>query len=101
MTNKLKGKSVYISGAISTDQNYVEKFKAAAAAAIEAGAKRVINPAELLPKTGHTYEEYILTDLSFVARCEAILMLPCWESSPGAKAEHALAVCLKKEVVYA
>lgn len=98
---KLKGKSVYISGAISSDKGYVEKFKDWASKAIEAGATRVINPAELLPKTGHTYEEYIMTDLAFVARCDAILMLPCWMTSPGAKAELALAECLKKEVVYA
>jgi hypothetical protein len=99
--NRFKDKSVYVSGKITGDPGFKAKFAQYSAAVLAAGASRCVNPAELLPSVGHTYEEYIMTDLQFVARCQAILMLPCWEDSPGATAELALAQCLKKEVIYA
>lgn len=39
-------------------------------------------------------------DLEQVAECDAIYMLKGWESSSGARAEHAVAVWLKKEIWY-
>lgn len=103
MINKLKGKSVYISGKITGDPGFKEKFQEWRERLVLSGAARVINPCRLLDaqEHAHTYEEYMEVDLMFVRRCEAILMLPCWVNSPGAQAEHALAVSLKKEVVYA
>lgn len=40
-------------------------------------------------------------DTNYICKeATAICMLPGWESSPGARAEHALAVALKHTVIY-
>jgi len=41
-----------------------------------------------------TREEFIERDLEIVAKCDAVLMLPNWEISEGAKEEKALAESL-------
>ena len=42
------------------------------------------------------YERYMEIDLEILARCDAILMLPNWTTSKGAKRELELAKRLKK-----
>lgn len=101
MKDKITGKSIYISGAISSDPDYKRKFDFWENLVLLNGASRCINPTNLLKPIGHTYEEYMEVDLIFVRRCEMILMLPCYKNSPGAKAELAFAQSLKKEVVFA
>lgn len=46
------------------------------------------------------YEEIMMLDLQQVKACDAIYMLPDFLDSPGAKAEHALAIAMKKQVYY-
>lgn len=41
--------------------------------------------------TGLEYEHFILADLRLLARCDAVLMLPGWNSSHGAIGERELA----------
>lgn len=39
-------------------------------------------------------------DMEIIRRCDAVVMMRTWQSSTGAKAEHALALELGKEVIY-
>jgi len=92
-----QGKVVYISGSISLDPNFKEKFRRAAMSVMDAGAKRCLNPAEL--PAGWDYGEYMDHCMLMVRRSEVLVMLPCWRSSPGAKAEKAFAESLRLTVV--
>ncbi len=74
--------------------------------AFEAEAKRqtdlghvVLNPA-ILPD-GLSQAEYMQLCMPMVMIAKRIVMLPGWRKSTGATAEHALAVKLGHEVVYA
>ncbi len=95
--SQLDGKTVYLSGAITGDSMFAAKFADWEARAIEAGATRVLNPATL--PAGWTYGEYMEHCLLMVRRADAVLMLPCWRGSLGAKAELAYAQSLKLMVV--
>ena len=46
------------------------------------------------------YERWLAMDLALLERCETVLMLPRWETSPGARREHELATLMGKRVVY-
>lgn len=91
--------TVYLSGAISADPDYKAKFKRYEAEAKASGARLVLNPAIFPP--GWEYDAYMEHCLIMVRRCDTMLMLPDWRQSPGACAEHAYAVSLKKHIVYA
>lgn len=46
------------------------------------------------------YTEILRMDISELAKCDAIYMLPDFLDSPGAKAEHAFAIACKKQIFY-
>lgn len=52
-------------------------------------------------KHGFNLREALEEDTTYICRhAEAIVMLPGWENSSGARAEHALAMALSLKVVY-
>lgn len=52
-------------------------------------------------KKGFSLRDALKYDLSWIAdNADAVCMLPGWERSYGAKAEHALAVALKLDIHY-
>lgn len=68
----------------------------------------VINPANLtrsfcekhrIAVKDLTYRHVLLTDLNLMATCDAILLLPGWEGSKGAKLEYDLARLLELEIL--
>ena len=86
----------YISGAISSDPNYLQKF-ADAQMVLEHLGYVVLNPT-ILP-LGLTYEEYLAIDLRMVEAADTLVMLPDWRWSPGAAREHDHARKLKKRII--
>lgn len=46
------------------------------------------------------YEEIMMLDLHKLKECDAIYMLADFLDSPGAKAEHALAIAFRKQIYY-
>jgi hypothetical protein len=80
------------------------------AEAFEEGGWRVINPAahdlevwgdmEGVAKNAN-YRDCLAWDLDAICNeCDAIAMLPGWENSKGARAEHATAVALGLQIIY-
>lgn len=93
-----RAKKIYISGAISSDPGYRQKFAVAEKRLTHQG-HIVLSPARL--PDGLAYEEYMYIDLAVLTICDAIYLLPCWINSPGAKREKNFAEALGKEVIYA
>lgn len=77
-------KKMYLSGKITGDSNYRQKFNAMTEELLSYGYV-VFNPA-VLPD-GFEYEDYMDLDLLILSRCDAIFLLRDWKSSPGAKRE--------------
>ena len=79
---------VYISGPITKDKNFYNKFIEAEKQLKEAGCE-VVNPARIgamLPKS-FTHGEFMDIDYVLIQKCDAIYMLKGWNTSSGAKNE--------------
>jgi hypothetical protein len=79
---------VYISGAITNDPNYKDKFAKAEKYLTDKGHE-VINPAkvaESLPELD--YGLYLHIDKALIGICEAVYFLKDWGQSKGAREEY-------------
>ena len=76
---------VYISGAISSDPNYREKFSRIKEQ-LESKGFEVITPT-ILPE-GLTQEQYLHVDYALIDICEGVYFMKDWKTSPGANKEH-------------
>lgn len=90
MSNKSVRK-YYLSGAIASDPDYKAKFEDAANRLKEAAAHiewlelAIMNPTNL--PEGMSKKDYMMIDLQMVAASDAVILLPGWENSPGARIE--------------
>ena len=76
---------VYLSGKITGDSNYRQKFSSMEKELLSYGYV-VFNPA-VLPD-GFEYEDYMDLDLLILSRCDAIFLMRDCRNSPGAKREY-------------
>ena len=88
---------IYISGAISSDSNYKEKFKAMAAK-LERAGYTAISPTDL--PGGLTEGEYMQLDHLLIGFADAVFMLSDWSQSKGAMIEYELAVHMGKRIFF-
>ena len=92
---------VYISGAITGTDDYMERFMNAETTLSNKGYS-VLNPAKLnimLPGDT-THEEYMMMSLTMLSMCDAIYMLTGWQQSRGANMELGYAKAKKLDVIY-
>lgn len=90
----------YLSGKITGDPDYREKFrKAAERLQARHPDAWIINPAENLPD-GCPYWAYMRICLAQVEACDAIFMLDDWLHSQGAAMEVEAAKKMGKQVCY-
>ena len=92
---------IYISGAISNTDDYMERF-AKAEKELTMQGYSVVNPAKVnaqFPKDT-TYEEYMKMCFCMLDICEAIFMIQGWSKSRGSIREYGYATAKKKTVFY-
>lgn len=83
---------LYLSGPMSTVVDFESRFGQAAEVLRSAGHV-VVNPAELSHK--QSWQACLRRDLSLLAECDAVAVMPGWETSGGALAEAVVmaAIC--------
>lgn len=92
---------IYISGAITGTDNYMERFAKAEKKLTEQGYS-VVNPAKVnaqLPEDTD-YEGYMKMSLCMLDMCEAIYMLKGWDKSCGANREYGYALAKDMIIMY-
>lgn len=97
---------IYISGKVTGDSGYIEKFKEA-----EKKVRQqykgcgVINPVAVVQaisaatKESMTYGECMEIDLCLLEMCDAIYLLPDWKESKGAIMEYHKARAMGYEIL--
>ena len=94
---------IYISGAITNNQNYKEDFERAEDyLQREYPSADVINPAlvnSFLPKST-THEEYMRMSFCMLDMCDSIYMIKGWEKSCGANREYGYALAKGMIIMY-
>lgn len=81
---------IYIAGQITGNPCYRQEFAACERRLASLGFS-VMNPAWLCEYPEFRRDDYLAVSRSMLGRCDAIFLLPYWESSAGAKSEKAWA----------
>lgn len=84
---------IFISGPMTNDDNYKQKFINAEKYLKSLGYVNVINPAKIettLP-TGLEHDQYLSIDIAILSKCKHIYVLNGWKDSKGAVEEVAFA----------
>lgn len=92
---------IYISGAITGTDDFMERFSIAQKK-LERDGHDVVNPALVnsnLPKST-TYSEYMDMSICMLKMCDAIYLLDGWKSSRGANLEIIFAMLNDKKILY-
>lgn len=89
---------VYISGAVSSDKNFREKFRKAEEKLLLQGYD-VINPVKD-EEDGKSWEYYIRKDIVKLMSCDCIYLLKDWTESEGACLELFIARKVRMGVIY-
>lgn len=92
---------VYISGAITGTDDFMERFKAVEDR-LKAEGVSVINPAHAnsyMPEDT-AYEEFMQLSFCLLDMCGAIYMMDGWEKSCGANREYRYALAKGKHILF-
>lgn len=87
----MKKQTIYIAGPMTglPDLNF-PAFRTEAAR-LRALGWEVINPAEINPDKHLSWRECMMTDIAALVFCDAVQLLPGWDTSKGATLEHHIA----------
>lgn len=98
---KTKINKLYISGSITGDLNFKQKFRDYADYIDQNYTQYdVINPAEIVLPNLCDWEDYMCICLHLLNQCDAIFMLPDWKNSKGACVEHETAIKMNIPIFY-
>lgn len=88
---------IYISGPITGKPDLNREAFARALALIHAAGHEPVNPHHINADLGENapWEEYLKRDIAELVTCDAIMLLPGWQDSKGARLENKIARKLK------
>ena len=87
---------IFISGKITGDRNYKEKFDNAKRA-LQGDGYIVLSPADL--PLGMSREDYTRICFAMIDVCDQVIFLPDWKDSEGAMLEYNYCKYNKKEIL--
>ena len=90
---------IYIAGKITGDKDYRTKFLKAEEKIRNMGHS-VMNPAWILESPEFDWEDYMKVSGAMQKVCNAVLLLPDWKQSRGAKKEYESAMYLGQPVYF-
>lgn len=95
-------RKIFISGRITGDPNYVEKFWQVERKLRE--GYEVVNPCHLylfgLPMVCYSWRTCMIVTVWNLIKCPMVFMLKDWKESRGARIEHRIAKLLFKKIYY-
>lgn len=94
----IKGKKVYLSGPITGKKNYKGLFLFVEELVKLCNVFRIFNPASQIPDS-LDHEQAMKRCVAALAEYEAIVMLPGWHASKGARLEHDIALSCGMDVI--
>lgn len=98
ISDKIKGKKVYLSGSITGIKNYKGLFLFAEELIKMCDAARIFNPASQIPDSlGH--EQAMKRCVAALVEYDTIVMLPGWHTSKGARLERDVALACGIHIV--
>jgi hypothetical protein len=92
---------IYIAGKMTGVKDLNFPLFHASAAHLRSYGYTVINPAEINPDHAMTWEDCMRSDIAALVTCNAIYMLPGWQTSKGATLEHHIAERLGLHIIFA
>lgn len=98
ISDKVKGKKVYLSGPITGIKNYKGLFLFAEEIVRMCDAARIFNPASQIPDS-LGYEQAMKRCVAALAEYDTIMLLPGWSVSKGAKIEHDIALACGMSII--
>lgn len=91
---------LFISGKISGDANYIEKFSKAEETIKKELHAEVINPACLRLPESCTWDDYMKITMELLSLADGVVLLPDWRKSPGACMECGYALATDKTILH-
>nr|DAT65323.1 MAG TPA: deoxyribosyltransferase [Caudoviricetes sp.] len=98
LSDIINGKKVYLSGQITEKKNYKGLFLFVEELVKLCNAFRIFNPASQIPDS-LDHEQAMKRCVAALAEYEAIVMLPGWRTSKGARLEHDIALACGMHIV--
>lgn len=88
---QMRGGRVYLSGPMSGIAEHNFPAFDAEAARLRAAGYEIVNPTEINPDVGASWEQCLRADIKALCDCDTIALMPGWEKSKGAHLELSVA----------